>query len=37
LFYLALTVPLTHLVNYIDRRLSKGKPAAAEIPTQEII
>lgn len=27
LFYLALTVPLTHLVNYIDRRLSQGKPA----------
>ena len=37
LFYLALTVPLTHLVNYIDRRLSKGKPVAAEIATQEII
>ncbi|MDR3661153.1 MAG: ABC transporter substrate-binding protein/permease [Mycobacterium sp.] len=30
LFYLALTVPLTHLVNYIDRRLSQGRPAAAE-------
>jgi polar amino acid transport system substrate-binding protein len=27
LFYLALTVPLTHLVNYIDRRLSQGRPA----------
>lgn len=27
LFYLVLTVPLTHLVNYIDRRLSHGKPA----------
>jgi polar amino acid transport system substrate-binding protein len=37
LFYLALTVPLTHLVNYIDRRLSRGKPVAAEIATQEII
>ena len=28
LFYLALTIPLTHLVNYIDRRLSTGRPAA---------
>ncbi|RVW02213.1 ABC transporter permease subunit [Rhodococcus xishaensis] len=26
LFYLALTVPLTHLVNYIDRRLRHGRP-----------
>jgi len=25
LFYLALTVPLTHLVNYIDRRLRTGR------------
>ncbi|MGW4479989.1 ABC transporter substrate-binding protein/permease [Rhodococcus triatomae] len=25
LFYLALTIPLTHLVNYIDRRLRTGK------------
>ena len=31
LFYLALTVPLTHLVNYIDRRLSKGRPVEPEI------
>jgi polar amino acid transport system substrate-binding protein len=30
LFYLALTVPLTHLVNYIDRRLSQGRPAQPE-------
>ena len=32
LFYLALTVPLTHLVNYIDNRLRRGKPAADEAP-----
>jgi polar amino acid transport system substrate-binding protein len=25
LVYLALTIPLTHLVNYIDNRLRKGK------------
>jgi polar amino acid transport system substrate-binding protein len=28
LFYLLLTVPLTHLVNYIDARLRRGSPAA---------
>jgi polar amino acid transport system substrate-binding protein len=27
LFYLLLTVPLTHLVNYIDTRLRRGSPA----------
>ncbi|MEV6811722.1 amino acid ABC transporter permease [Micromonospora sp. NPDC051296] len=27
LFYLALTVPLTHVVNWIDRRLRHGRPA----------
>ena len=27
LFYLLLTIPLTHLVNYVDNRLRKGKPA----------
>ena len=32
LFYLALTVPLTHLVNYIDNRLRKGKPADNAAP-----
>lgn len=32
LFYLVLTVPLTHLVNYIDARLRKGKPVEAEDP-----
>ncbi|KKK05087.1 amino acid ABC transporter permease [Micromonospora sp. HK10] len=29
LFYLALTVPLTHAVNAIDRRLRQGRPVAA--------
>jgi len=33
LFYLALTVPLTHLVNHIDNRLRRGKPAADEAPS----
>lgn len=43
LFYLALTIPLTHLVNYIDARLRRGKPAAQEDPldpattTQEMV
>lgn len=32
LFYLALTIPLTHLVNFIDNRLRSGKPVAAEDP-----
>jgi polar amino acid transport system substrate-binding protein len=32
LFYLVLTIPLTHLVNYIDTRLRKGKPAEQEDP-----
>ena len=31
LFYLLLTVPLTHLVNYIDNRLRRGKR-----PTQDV-
>ena len=26
LFYLALTIPLTHLVNFIDARLRRGRP-----------
>lgn len=30
LFYLLLTVPLTHLVNYVDNRLRSGRP-----PTEE--
>ena len=32
LFYLVLTIPLTHLVNYIDGRLRRGKPAEPEDP-----
>jgi polar amino acid transport system substrate-binding protein len=32
LFYLVLTIPLTHLVNYIDARLRQGKPAEPEDP-----
>src|SRR5690242_17934382 len=27
IFYLVITVPLTHLVNYIDKRLREGRPA----------
>lgn len=30
LFYLALTIPLTHLVNYIDARLRRGRPPSDE-------
>lgn len=30
LFYLLLTIPLTHLVNYVDARLRRGKPADTE-------
>lgn len=30
LFYLILTIPLTHLVNYIDNRLRRGRPPSAE-------
>ena len=30
LFYLLLTVPLTHLVNYIDGRLRRGRPPSDE-------
>ncbi|ORB64801.1 ABC transporter substrate-binding protein/permease [Mycolicibacterium tusciae] len=42
IFYLLLTVPLTHLVNYIDGRLRRGNKPAAEDPlelsrTQEMI
>jgi polar amino acid transport system substrate-binding protein len=42
LFYLLLTVPLTHLVNYIDGRLRRGRPPGEEDPlelskTQEMI
>ncbi|SBT42586.1 amino acid ABC transporter permease [Micromonospora auratinigra] len=34
LFYLALTVPLTHAVNWIDRRLRQGRPVA--VPDQDL-
>jgi polar amino acid transport system substrate-binding protein len=43
LFYLALTIPLTHLVNFIDGRLRRGRPATetedplAPSGTQEMI
>ncbi|MFN8071426.1 MAG: ABC transporter substrate-binding protein/permease [Mycobacterium sp.] len=43
LFYLLLTVPLTHLVNYIDNRLRRGKRPADDEPldpvtaTQEMV
>jgi polar amino acid transport system substrate-binding protein len=42
LFYLLLTIPLTHLVNYIDGRLRSGRPPTEEDPlelskTQEMI
>jgi polar amino acid transport system substrate-binding protein len=30
LFYLLLTIPLTHLVNYIDNRLRRGRPPTDE-------
>ena len=42
LFYLTLTVPLTHLVNFIDARLRCGRRSSEEDPlalasTQEMI
>lgn len=42
LFYLLLTIPLTHLVNYVDNRLRRGRPPTEEDPlppatTQEMI
>jgi polar amino acid transport system substrate-binding protein len=43
LFYLLLTIPLTHLVNYIDARLRRGRATADEDPldpnitTQEMV
>jgi polar amino acid transport system substrate-binding protein len=30
--YLALTIPLTHLVNYVDARLRRGRQARPEEP-----
>lgn len=32
LFYLLLTIPLTHLVNFVDNRLRRGRPPAEEEP-----
>jgi polar amino acid transport system substrate-binding protein len=44
LFYLALTIPLTHLVNYIDTRLRRGRtvaepedPLAPAVSEQEMV
>jgi polar amino acid transport system substrate-binding protein len=43
LFYLLLTIPLTHLVNYIDARLRRGRATVSEDPldpnttTQEMV
>ena len=43
LFYLVLTIPLTHLVNFIDHRLRRGKQPAEDEPpaplaaTQEMV
>lgn len=34
LLYLVLTIPLTHLVNFIDNRLRRGRPPAEEDPLQ---
>ncbi|BBW99487.1 amino acid ABC transporter permease [Mycolicibacterium moriokaense] len=34
LLYLVLTVPLTHLVNYIDNRLRRGRPPGQEDPLE---
>ena len=33
-FYLALTVPLTHLVNFIDSRLRRGRQPEPEDPLE---
>jgi polar amino acid transport system substrate-binding protein len=37
LFYLILTVPLTHLVNYIDARLCSGRAAVEPAETAEAL
>ncbi|MGW3544787.1 ABC transporter substrate-binding protein/permease [Nocardia niigatensis] len=36
LMYLLLTVPLTHLVNYIDRRVRDGRPQGGEDPADPV-
>lgn len=37
LMYLVLTVPLTHLVNYIDRRLRTGRPVDPTDPVEQTV
>ena len=37
LIYLVLTIPLTHLVNYIDQRMRTGKPTPADPIEQAVI
>ncbi|MEU5405075.1 ABC transporter substrate-binding protein/permease [Nocardia asteroides] len=37
LMYLVLTIPLTHLVNYFDRRMREGKPIPADPVEQAVI
>jgi polar amino acid transport system substrate-binding protein len=37
LFYLILTIPLTHLVNYIDNRLRRGRAATKPAKDTEIV
>jgi polar amino acid transport system substrate-binding protein len=34
LFYLLLTVPLTHLVNFIDTRLRRGRKPGEQDPLE---
>jgi polar amino acid transport system permease protein len=36
IFYLIITVPLTHLVNHFDNRLREGRPAA-ELEVEELV
>jgi polar amino acid transport system substrate-binding protein len=36
LFYLILTIPLTHLVNYIDFRLRRGRAAEPDDPADMV-
>ncbi|ART67252.1 amino acid ABC transporter permease [Mycobacterium dioxanotrophicus] len=36
LFYLLLTIPLTHLVNFVDNRLRRGRPPAEEDPVAAV-
>src|SRR5215212_10335377 len=37
LFYLALTVPLTHVVNAIDRRLREGRPSEDDFEVDTVV